>query len=547
MYKRSFCTSFFLAQLLLVIFSLSLFTIGFSSIKAEEKNKTAVQKLETSNSVTSEPNLDCSDPANSQTTGCKANFSIFRKVQENILQEQIKTSETDLGKTTLFEQILSEPPKDNVKFDPQQILNKVEDFKNVDIDQFVKNQLQSALNKQFLEKAKTEYINILNQKGKVNLDFTFTKEFQLATYKLLYMLPIYDSHKYLVFNQLGYNFALNEENFLNIGVAFRSFYTNVLGANLFLDYDLTSGHSRASFGIEAATDLFRLSSNYYMPISSWKPTGLYDRGGYEFLSRPSHGFDFSLEGFLPYERTLSGEISLTRWFGATPIHWNNASIAEVESLKKNASILNASLSWKPIPLIGASIGYTHSLTSTTPQISAKLNLNWNLDEPFVHAFSRGASLQNGTFFGMHREFVKRHDYMVMEYKVEPPYIAKNIDIKPNVAKRNGYFDSTLRTVVTLEIIPITERRRIIPNIADVLTITPVINKNIVSFTKITETDSPGVYKTTYTGKEIGFDEIEVSYYDKTARIPIRIQDMTRTFDAFPITPKDYSRKLRIPR
>lgn len=44
----------------------------------------------------------------------------------------------------------------------------------------------------------------------------------------------------------------------------------MLGANIFLDYDLSRDHARAGFGGEYWRDLLKLSANAYVGLTGWK-------------------------------------------------------------------------------------------------------------------------------------------------------------------------------------------------------------------------------------------------------------------------------------
>ena len=465
--------------------------------------------------------------------------SIVNKLEENNLPEGTIEERVHEAQKRLFESNVTNQTKEKKTLNPNTVINTFDFLSNRGKDQYLKEQFQQALQKQILDRTRKEYTKILSQWGNVSLDLNLAKDLQLAVYKLLYLVPLYDSSKYVIFNQMGYNYTANQQNFFNFGLGIRAFSNNVLGANFFLDYDLISHHSRASIGIETASNLFRFSSNYYLPLSNWKETGQYDIGGYGFLNKPSSGFDISLKGYFPYEKTLSGEISYHKWFGFTPEYWDNSKVTNIDLLRRNANTINSSISWNPIPLVATKLSYTNLLANVKPELSATVNLNWNLDEPIFHRISRGQALDDTTIAGMHRAFVKRNDYMVMAYKIPPkPIIAKSININPGIQKHGNYYDSTLRTKVHLEIIPLTERKKIIPNVSDKISIRTCNNANIVTFDPIIETNSPGIYHTAYTGNELGIDDIEVQYNGQINSIPIHILPITSGFEFIPNTPKN---------
>lgn len=65
----------------------------------------------------------------------------------------------------------------------------------------------------------------------------------------------------------------------------------MLGANIFLDYDLSRDHARAGFGGEYWRDFLKLSANAYVGLTGWKTSP--DVEDYE--ERPASGWDCVLK------------------------------------------------------------------------------------------------------------------------------------------------------------------------------------------------------------------------------------------------------------
>ena len=480
--------------------------------------------------------IDCEIFANRYAPKCQAYFSTGWYLGEDNFMVITHEGETpNIDKKSLLEEIIPKrkPPKKTNA--PLYIADKLNDFHKVELNSYVKTAYLSSVNRHLVEKTKQEYQRILSQWGKVSLDFSLSQYFQLATYHFLYLLPIYETHRFLFFHQINYAYNANKENILNLGFAFRSFDRQMLGANAFFDFNLNNKHARSSIGVEAATKDFRFSSNFYMPLTPWKKTGQFDISGGEFLGKPALGYDISLKGYFPYEKTLSGEISFNQWLGLIPEHWNNANIYDAADLKTNRSVLSANIAWKPISFFEATVAYS-GILHQKPQLSTTININWNLDERWEKQFTRMHALNKTGIEGMRREFVNRNNYMVMAYKVESgsPY-AKTIDFKINTPKKSNRYTSKIGEEVELQLAPITARKQTIPNIADKITITTLSDPYIVTFKKITQSGTPGVYSGWYTGQKIGQDNIQVSYRDMSVKIPIEIESLTKTMDVIPAT------------
>ena len=472
----------------------------------------------------------------------ESTFSIIKNSTNKNNNESVKNSQKE-PEHRPFENIFDKNEITNPKINmgANEIINKIEDLKQLNVDIYLRNRLKEYMNQHVVEKSKQEFSRILSQWGNINLDYQVNQAFELLSYKLLYLLPLYENQNYIFFTQLGYNFAANEQNFFSFGLALRSLFSQLIGANIFFDYDLITKHARASIGIEGATNDIALKANYYHPLTNWQTTNKKDALGYEIIARPASGFDIALKGFFPYERTLSGEISFNKWFGYTTKHWNNAHFYESSALKFNKYTLGTSLLWKPIPLFEAVISYPPFAEKSMRQFGAHINLNWEIDESPKHQVSRTAALNKASAAGTKRDFVKRNDYMIMEYSlITQPVIAKKIDLKPSVALLNGYYTSQLNDRVILEIIPYNHNNRTIVDVTKNLKVEIENNKNIVRFTDISQTKTPGVYSTVYTCDQIGDDNITVSYYDVSHKIPIRIRPKSVSLEVIPVIQTNFA-------
>jgi hypothetical protein len=84
----------------------------------------------------------------------------------------------------------------------------------------------------------------------------------------------------------------------------------MLGANLFLDHELSSNHRRASFGIEAITSVGSLRANQYYGISGWKLVG-------NINEKALDGNDIEVGAPLPYLPWANFYLRTFEWEGAS--------------------------------------------------------------------------------------------------------------------------------------------------------------------------------------------------------------------------------------
>ena len=117
-----------------------------------------------------------------------------------------------------------------------------------------------------------------------------------------------ESANSFVFNQSS---VINQDSrtTLNTGFGIRSINpaeTLILGVNAFYDYELSSGHRRASLGIEALTSAFELRANNYQAQSG---TVVYNGINETALD----GYDYSVAAVLPYFYSSSVFYKKSSW------------------------------------------------------------------------------------------------------------------------------------------------------------------------------------------------------------------------------------------
>ena len=132
---------------------------------------------------------------------------------------------------------------------------------------------------------------------------------------VLVVSPLSDINdtKNVTFTQGSIYLSDNDTETFNLGVGQRKLLDNenlMLGANLFLDHELSSNHRRASFGIEAITSVGSLRANQYYGISGWKLVG-------NINEKALDGNDIEVGAPLPYLPWANFYLRTFEWEGAS--------------------------------------------------------------------------------------------------------------------------------------------------------------------------------------------------------------------------------------
>src|SRR5690606_3737777 len=110
----------------------------------------------------------------------------------------------------------------------------------------------------------------LGQYGTARVQTGADRHFSLKNAQLDLLLPVYERNNHLVFTQ-GSLHRTDDRAQSNLGMGSRWFNDNwMLGANTFLDYDLSRDHARLGVGMEYWRDFLKLGVNGYRPLTNWK-------------------------------------------------------------------------------------------------------------------------------------------------------------------------------------------------------------------------------------------------------------------------------------
>ncbi len=179
------------------------------------------------------------------------------------------------------------------------------------------------------------------------------------------LFPFYDSARTTIYTQLGArsmrdseatrwigNFGLGQRWFPlasgeSLDAADYNAGTLMLGYNAFFDYDFTRSHQRGGFGVEAQWDWFRLSSNYYFPLSSWRGSEDFDSRLVE--ERPAEGWDARLKAYLPFYRNVALTGAYSQWYG------DHVGMFGADNLEKDPKVWSYGVEYTPVPLFSGFI------------------------------------------------------------------------------------------------------------------------------------------------------------------------------------------------
>lgn len=164
------------------------------------------------------------------------------------------------------------------------------------------------------------------------------------------------------FVQPGANFNdgryYDGRHFLHLGLGYRNKdASSFLAFNTFYDYDSNRAHHRGNVGMEYARQYFKISANYYFPLSRWKSsTDNFDRITNNPMQneRPSYGADIYFSGYIPQIPYLSLEAKYQHFWAKEKVGLSNAS-----NPVDNPFIFSSTINFQPVPLLTVKAGYSH--------------------------------------------------------------------------------------------------------------------------------------------------------------------------------------------
>ncbi len=209
-------------------------------------------------------------------------------------------------------------------------------------------------------------------------------------WEALTVVPLWENGKDHLFTQLSWLHDTEDGDTLNAGLAWRRLNENktmVYGVNAFFDHAARKNHNRASIGADVQTSTLGLSTNKYIPLSSWKGLNVYQE------ERAASGWDLELQGRLPefpeWQANLKG-------YG-----WSS----NYEGWSEDILGYDTTLQWSPVNILQVEAGVRNE-QSADPDYHAALRLVYRFGENVERAWDkpvRLASMEERVYDKVRRE------------------------------------------------------------------------------------------------------------------------------------------------
>ncbi|QTL94391.1 Invasin [Aeromonas jandaei] len=268
---------------------------------------------------------------------------------------------------------------------------------------YLKNQLQSA----FQSEASERVASLLGGLGTADVQLRFDDSFRLSEYSADVLAPVVDTPERMAFVQAGGRHVdATDRTILNVGVGQRHFSEEwMLGYNAFFDYDVTRSHSRLGLGAEAWADYLKLSSNAYLPLSSWKDSPDFD----DYLERAARGFDLNAKYYLPQYPQLGMSAKYEQYFG------DEVDLLGTKTLERNPYGGALGLEWQPVPMLKVGVEHREAKGGQS-NTQVNMGLEWRLGASLSDMLDGGKVAQLRQLQGMRHDLVERNNNIVLEYK-----------------------------------------------------------------------------------------------------------------------------------
>lgn len=245
----------------------------------------------------------------------------------------------------------------------------------------------------------------LSQFGTARVQLDADENFSLKNSQFDLLVPLYEHADKLLFTQ-GSLHRTDDRTQSNLGLGYRWFSDGwMLGANSFLDYDLSRDHSRIGLGLEYWRDFLKFGINSYLRLSNWKNSPNVK----DYEERPANGWDIRAQGWLPALPQLGGKLSFEQYYG------NDVALFGRNSRQRDPHAINAEVNYTPVPLITFSAGQRQGKSSKN-DTRLGVELNYRLGIPWQHQVNPHAVTAMRKLAGSRYELVDRNNNIVLEYR-----------------------------------------------------------------------------------------------------------------------------------
>ncbi|ECB7137482.1 LysM peptidoglycan-binding domain-containing protein [Salmonella enterica subsp. enterica serovar Virchow] len=245
----------------------------------------------------------------------------------------------------------------------------------------------------------------VSQFGTAQVQLSVDDDFSLKDSAFNLLHPWYDTPSGMVFSQTGIHRA-DERTQTNLGAGYRHFRaSDMLGANLFLDYDLSRDHARTGFGGEYWRDFLKLSANAYVGLTGWKSSPDVE----DYDERPANGWDLRAEAWLPSYPQLGAKMVYEQYYG------DEVGLFGKDERQKNPHALTLGMSYTPVPLL------TLGVDQRTGQdgrhdTEFKAEMNYRFGESLGHQLDADAVAVSRSLVGSRYDLIDRNNDIVLEYR-----------------------------------------------------------------------------------------------------------------------------------
>lgn len=257
----------------------------------------------------------------------------------------------------------------------------------------------------------------LSRFGTARVQLDADKNFSLKNSQLGLLVPLYEQKDSLVFTQ-GSIHRTDDRTQSNLGFGYRWFGGGwMLGANTFLDYDLSRDHARLGFGGEYWRDFLKLGINTYHRLTNWKDSP--DLEDYE--ERPASGWGARVQYWLPALPQFGGKLTYEQYYG------DEVALFGRDNRLRNPHAITAGVNYTPVPLLTLSAEQRQGKAGEN-DTRFGVEMNYQLGMPWQHQINPDMVAAMHSLAGSRYDLVDRNNNIVLEYRKKEVIHLKTADL-----------------------------------------------------------------------------------------------------------------------
>ncbi|MGO0693865.1 inverse autotransporter beta domain-containing protein [Pseudomonas guariconensis] len=244
----------------------------------------------------------------------------------------------------------------------------------------------------------------LSRFGTARVQIDVDDKFSLKNSQVELLAPLHDTPEQLLFTQ-GSVHRKDDRQQTTLGLGVRRFNDGyMLGANSFLDYDLSRQHARLGLGVEYWRDFLKVNANSYTRLTGWKDSPDVE----DYQERPANGWDLRTEAWLPSMPQLGGKLSYEQYYG------DEVGLFGKDNRKKDPSAVTVGLTYTPIPLLTLSADQRKGNGGNETTVGAEFS--YQIGEPWAKQVDPAGVGALRTLAGSRYDLVERKNHIVLEYR-----------------------------------------------------------------------------------------------------------------------------------